>query len=197
MKKLLVTAAFLLIASVGFSQFNLGAKVGANFSKLSTDISETKEAMKPGFDIGLFARLGFGNKFYLQPEVLYSFQSFKTKEDNTGVEISTTKTHNILIPILVGYKLFDAKLMNVRAYLGPSFGINVGDKQKVADNNPSVATFNVMSVSGDIGIGIDIAMIALDVKYSYGFTNAYKDYIIDNVKGHNSLFSISLGWKFL
>lgn len=194
MKKLLVTAAFLLIASVGFSQFNLGAKVGMNFSKLATDRELLKESMQPGFDVGLFARLGFGNKFYLQPEVLYSFQSFKTEIDALGYEVASfkTKTHNLLVPILVGYKLFDAKLMNVRVFLGPNIGFNLGNK---VEDEESLLNLSVMNIAGDIGVGIDIAMITLDVKYSYGFNSANKD--TEVYKSHNNMWAISLGWKFL
>ncbi|MDR0364415.1 MAG: PorT family protein [Bacteroidales bacterium] len=195
MKRLFITVVFTMIAAMSFAQFNLGAKMGMNFSKLATDREIMKESMQPGVDVGLFARLGFGNKFYLQPEVLYSFQSYKTEIDALGYNITSfkTKTHNVLVPILVGYKLFDAKLMNVRIFLGPNLGFNLANK--AGNNEEGLANLTVMNIAGDIGIGIDVAMITLDVKYSYGFTSANKN--TDVYKSHNNMFAISLGWKFL
>lgn len=199
MKKILITVAFACIASLSFGQLNVGAKVGMNFSKLSTDWSDLKTSMQPGADVGVFLRIKLASKLYLQPEVLYSFQSSKWKDiPDEWSNDTKLKRHNILVPVHLGYKILDAKMFNLRAYLGPNFGF-------IIDNN-STYDFSVVNIAGDIGIGVDIAMITIDVKYSYGFNNMAKDKEVslgpidvnlEAPKFHNNLFSISVGWKFL
>src|SRR5689334_19757209 len=64
-----------LLATLFFSQalmaqFHIGAKAGANISKL--DGQSFKNQFRYGYHVGAFAEIGLGEKFGLQPEVLFS-----------------------------------------------------------------------------------------------------------------------------
>ena len=143
---------------------------------------------QPGFDVGFFARLNY-HKLYIQPELVYSYQS--TKQD---VSLSKMNTHNLNVPVLVGYKLFDVKLMNVRAFIGPEFNY-------VLAEDPAHDWRSPANILGCIGAGVDIAMLTLDLRYSYAFNRSVKDFHFEGQTFkndvHNNVISISLGWKFL
>jgi len=192
MKKVLTTALFVCTTAVVCSALpNFGAKIGANFSKFSVSTSEIAYTFQPGFDLGAFARVKF-NKWYLQPELVYSYQVSKQKDFDTRKH-----THNLNVPVLLGYKIFDVKMTNMRAFAGPEFSYMIFEQDKANLRNPA-------NVLGSIGLGFDIAMLTLDFKYSYAFNKVYKkdDKLIVDGKDvtfnpHNNVFSIHLGWKFL
>ncbi len=189
MKKIILSFALMLLASSAFAQvpgISFGPKIALNFSKFSTDYDAMKASMKPGFDLGLFAR--FGNKLYLQPELTYSFQSSKIEGISDEVDDFNVKTSTFDVPVLVGYKLLDLGAGNIRAFAGPNFSFVLGDN---FDELGDAASFNV---GGQAGLGIDLLKLTIDVRYGYIFTNMADD---SGVKVHNNAFMISLGWKLL
>ena len=198
MKKVFITALFICAAAVCSALPNFGAKIGGNFSKLSVSKSEMEYKFQPGFDIGFFARLNY-HKMYVQPELVYSYQTFGQKNTPKSHKIHT---HNLNVPVLVGYKLVDVKMTNVRVFLGPEFSYVLSDNVKLDPRTP-------VNILGCIGAGIDIAMLTLDLRYSYAFNKATKDDAIHfydadgqpigdfTLNPHNNVISISLGWKFL
>jgi len=198
MKKVFITVLFVCAAVVCSALPNFGAKIGGNFSKFSVSKSEAEYKFQPGFDVGFFARLKH-QKVYVQPELYYSYQQFKSTyegplfdKDGTFLKDVTqttkTHTHNLVVPVLVGYKLVDVKMTNVRVFLGPEFSYVLSESSSVDFRNPA-------NITGCIGAGIDIAMLTFDLRYGYTFNNAAKDDTY--AKFHNNVVSISLGWKFL
>jgi len=183
MKKVIITALFVCAAVVCSALPNFGVKAGANFSKFSVSKSEIEYSFQPGFDLGLFARVKF-NKWYVQPELVYSYQVSKAKDVDTKPH-----SHNLNIPVLLGYKVLDVKMTNVRVFLGPEFNYVLSESTEVDLRTPA----NIM---GSIGAGVDIAMLTIDLKYGYAFNKAVKDDTFD-INPHNNVFSIHLGWKFL
>jgi hypothetical protein len=194
MKKVLITVLFVCAAVVGYALPNFGAKIGANFSTFTVGKDETKYTFQPGFDIGVFARANF-QKLYLQPELVYSYQTSKPKDENAKYT-----THNLNIPVLLGYKFVDVKMMNVRAFIGPEFSYVLGESTSnlpagVEDKNYRAPA----NIIGNIGVGVDIAMLTIDLRYGYAFNKATKEEGNKEVSfnPHNNVISLSLGWKFL
>ncbi len=184
MKKILFTLTVILLTTSAFAQFTFGPKAALNFSKFSFNVDEMKSNMKPGFDAGVFLR--FGHRLYIQPELLYSFKS--TDVEDISNEIDDIKTHAIDVPVLLGFKLLDFKLGNLRAFVGPKFSFTVGDDFRETVES---AAFNF---AGQAGLGVDLLMFTLDFRYDYTFTNTAK---VQDVKFHTNAFVISLGWKIL
>jgi hypothetical protein len=190
MKKVLITGLFVFAAVACSALPNFGAKIGGNFSKFTVSKNEMKYSFQPGFDLGFFARAKF-NKWYVQPELVYSYQIIKGTSDSplyANLTDTKTKTHNLNIPVLLGYKLVDVRMMNIRAFIGPEFNYILNE------NTDLRSPTNIM---GCIGAGVDIAMLTLDLKYGYTFTKAFKDEDTLKLNPHNNVISIHLGWKFL
>jgi len=221
MKRILFSTVFLFIINIAYAQFDFGVKAGYNssltLSNLSSvrdgayNLSNVKSEMWNNFQAGLFARI-FIKKFYIQPELLYSVQ--KKEYDMKGVMIDGTATNvntymnisNVEVPIMIGYKLMDLKIANLRIFLGPKFIMDTGSSldYKNIENGEPVTADNLMKdfkdsqVDLEVGAGIDVFMFALDARLNLVQDIAGKFKSIGDVstiKPPTSAFVISLGWK--
>ena len=61
-----------------------------------------------GLEAGLYGKLAFGD-FYVRPHVLYGYQTGDIDFDRGGVSADYT-THNIQVPIYVGYKILGSPI---------------------------------------------------------------------------------------
>ncbi len=156
MKHIVLSILLSTALLAGFSQFTLGPKIGANF----TNIIE-KSKFDAGFDAGIF--LHFGNAFYFQPEVAYSFRSTNIEDIYDEITNNKYKTHNIDIPLLLGYKFINNENFKFRLFIGPRLGIIIDNSEKTQDKNP----VNVLQYGGQVGIGIDFWRFTFDIKYDF------------------------------
>lgn len=221
MKKLMITAVLLLCFSVTYAQLNFGIKAGYNSSLSFNNIgsvtngtynfNSVKSEVWNNFQAGLFARVGFGKKVYFQPELLYSMQKKNytvTLQDAENKGVSYDKFVNINtvnIPLLLGYKLLDLKILNVRAFAGPKLQLNSGSSLefsnlvKPAGSGSSITLESLKQdllaskVGLEIGAGVDVLMFTLDARYNL-IGDMYNPKINDYNLPSNT-FIISLGWK--
>ena len=218
MKKLIFVAVLLLSVSFTFAQLNFGIKAGYSSSLGMNDLGEVTSGsynlksagaeVANGFHFGAFARLG--EKLYLQPELLYGMEKksydMTVSDANNSAQTTFNKTVNVStvdIPLLVGYKVLDLKLANLRVFAGPKFRLNAGsslDYKVVSGGGFTQANFvddvKAAQVGLEAGFGVDVLMLALDFRYNV-IGNMYKTKLntvtIDNIPANN--FVISLGWK--
>lgn len=206
---------------VASAQFNLGLKAGYNSSlslnnlnSLSTgdyNLGNVKAEMWNNFQAGAFARV-FINKFYIQPEVLYSIQKKEfdiknviigdadPKDVNTYMDISSVQ-----VPVYLGLKLLDMKVANLRVFAGPKFIMNSGSKleyKNLTSEEVSASDlaqdFKDSQIDLEAGVGVDVLMFALDAKLNVmqdvaGKISSVND--LSNVPMPTSTFVISLSWK--
>ena len=215
MKKNSLLAVLLLCASLSYGQLNFGIKAGYNsslsFSNVNSvvtgayNLNNVTAEMWNNFQAGLFARIGF-NKIYFQPELLYSIQKKNytlTLNDVINKNVTVDKFININtidVPLLLGYKILDLKILNLRAFAGPKLRFDAGSSLDFL--HPSNSTFNINSVTSDakkaqlgldMGVGVDLFMLTLDVRYNI-IGNMY-DAKLSDFNLPSNTFVISLGWK--
>ncbi len=204
MKKTALLLAFFIAANFTFAQLHFGPKIGYNTSKLSVDRSDIKTDLKNSFQFGVFVRLG--DKIYVQPEVNYLTQGgiFKTPEITSLSPFEQeVNLKTIQIPVLVGYKLIDLKVANIRVMGGPVASIitNKNIENKVDNYIAPIEDTDIKDMiwSIQLGAGIDVLMFTLDVRYNIGLNK-----MIDVVnvgseplsfESKTSGFNVSLGWK--
>jgi hypothetical protein len=198
MKKTLILLIVLFAALDNFGQFSLGPKIGYTTSKLSTDLNDIKESAKSNFQIGAFFR--FGKKLYLQPEIYYATSGGTLKIESSGLK-ETIKMKNLGIPVLVGFKLIDAKVFNLRVMAGPVANF-VLDKTVEFDDliqDPLLGSeLKNIAWGMDVGAGVDVLFLTLDIRYEFGLNNIY----IPPAGGESqsiksNVFIVSLGFKIL
>ncbi len=190
--KFYVLIACVLLAQASMAQFSIGAKVGANLTKI--DGKSFKDEFKTSYLAGGFAIIGLGNKFALQPEVLYvqsqsrvdtgvnqipsnAFSSFKNGD---------VKLDYIAIPVLLNYK-FIGNFVSLQA--GPQFGILLNKNENLLQNGSQAFKKGDFSMVG--GVQLKITKFVASARYVVGLNNISE---IDNQdKWKNQGFQLSVG----
>ena len=192
MKKLLFI--FMAVALVGTakaqSEFSIGPKVGFNITNIShADGSKNK----PSIFFGGFAQYKFNDKWAIQPELLYSRQGYRVKEDGDKAKL---RMNYLNLPILAKYYIADG--FSVEA--GPQLGFLLNGKVKSdIDGVETKVKFkegNGVDLSLAVGLGYEFNNgLLLSARYNFGLTNAIdKDFVDTANKNH--VFQVSVGWKF-
>ena len=196
-KVVLIIAAFFAISTIQ-AQFHFGPQIGYTASKLSTNTSEIKSNFKSNFLFGAFVRIG--EKIYVQPEVNWLTQGGLWKQEGLDKDIEMTyKT--IQIPVSVGWRIIDLKLVNIRLFGGAAANIATNKEMKIGDIDEPLedADWNSVAWQYQVGAGVDVLMFALDVKYMGGINNLYKGNDLEfdgkTLSTKSNLFTVTLGWK--
>ena len=219
MKKVIITAAILLCVSFANAQINFGIKAGYNSSLGANDLGSitngsynlksVNSEYKNGFQTGVFLRLS-ANKLYFQPELLYAmgkkdYNMTVMNSDNTvaGTFDKNVKVSTVDVPLLLGFKVLDLKLANIRVFAGPKLRFNAGSTLDYS--NITGGGFSTTDLQQDIkaaqlgmeaGFGVDVLMLSLDFRYQVindMYQTKLKDLTIDKIPANT--FVISLGWK--
>lgn len=200
MKKLTVLFLAILVSGGVYAQLpSFGIKVGATASSINTtDLSSSYDSENLlGYQIGAFVRIKSG-KLYLQPEVVYNHRSTELASfegGNLDFDIGT-----IDVPVLIGFKLIDAKVFNIRAFVGPeaSFATskNYTYESGFKGDPINLDDFNDLSWYVQAGVGVDLLFLTFDIRYEKGLTNLIDDYNADG-SFKNNVFVFSLGLKFM
>ena len=210
MKKFILAFVVLLFsASLTFGQFSWGIKVGYNASKLHSSLDSIKSSFNSGFHFGAFVRVG--KKVYLQPELYYTFQGgiFQNNVSNTYNNWKQNVTVGTLdIPVLVGFKLLNLKVVNWRIMAGPMASFVVNSKiTDVSLTGPiKKADINAANWYVQVGTGVDVLFMTLDLRYQIGLNQMIKSAQSENSSGvvtgkiyslnaTNNMWVVSLGFK--
>jgi hypothetical protein len=172
MKKTLLTAVFAMLCMAAFSQAGsgFGIKGGLNYSANGDYFESAGEAARHpdrniGYHIGLFGKLG--NRFYFRPELIYT----KTQSDYNGDKLDINKLD---MPLLVGAKVIGP----VHVFAGPAF-------QYLLDTDFDGISINRVesdfTVGLNIGAGVNLGKVGLDLRYERGFSENEARFINTNI----------------
>lgn len=189
MKNTILTATMVLVLAFASAQgtkkgISYGVKGGLNLATLS-GASSPKTLI--GYQIGGFAEIRLGNKFALQPEIVYSTQG--VKYDNFGTDF-TFNLNYINIPIVAKYYIVDALSLD----LGPQIGFLTAANFNGIDEKDSNKTIDF---GFNAGAGYNVGKnIVVGLHYNLGLLGLHKN-LPEGVKQvNNSVFQFSLGYKF-
>jgi hypothetical protein len=165
-------ALLFFIGSSSFAQsFSLGIKGGANLGKISGQAF--KDEFSLGYQVGAFMSVGLGNKFAIQPEVLFNQVNVDTSRNFSDVyqfnHIDKIQLHYLSIPILLNYKL--NKVIVLQA--GPQFGILMDQNKDLLQNGRNAFKSGDFALVG--GVQLNILKFRIYGRFVGGQTN------IDNV----------------
>jgi hypothetical protein len=191
MKKVILFAAFAVVAFATQAQVKFGAKAGLNLSTWGGDAKDLlgDVKMKPGFYIGGLANISVSENFAVQPELLVSAEGTKTT-DGTTVNFNTMF---INVPVVAQYKT--ASGFYVEA--GPQLGLLVSAKAK-ADGDSEDIKDDLQSTNFSAVLGLGYTMsngFGFGARYNLGLSNALKD-APSEVKVNTSNISIGVHYVF-
>lgn len=182
--------AALMVSAAGMAQFHLGVKGGANITKV--DGKSFKDEFRYGYHLGGFAEIRMGNKFVLQPEVL--FNQYATRLDSNYKNVyqdvfngnSNIKLNYLSIPILVNYKLIGS-FLSLQA--GPQFGVLIDQSRTVLQNGADA--FKKGDFSMLAGLNFKVGPMRINGRYAIGLNNI-SDITNDN-EWKSQGFQVSVG----
>jgi len=197
MKKVLF-AALMMFSSVGaFAQhavgsFNLQPKIGVSIANL-TDMKDSDPRV--GLVAGVEGEYQVSDIFSISAGALYSMQGAKSTVSALGQSATaTTKLDYINVPIMAN--VYVVKGLAVKLGIQPGFKVS---STKKTDTSSLVGTgttshdIKAQSVDFSIPVGIsyEYSNFQLDARYNWGLTKVF-----ENGKDKNSVFQITLGYKF-
>ena len=131
---------------------------------------------KAGLAVGAEAEYHVSPLIGVSAGLLYSQQGCKWSVENVDVK---WKPAYLNIPILANF--YVANGLALKAGVQPGFMVAKDDAENV----------NTFDFSVPVGISYEYMNICLDARYNIGCTKVDKD-----VKGCNSVFQVTLGYKF-
>ena len=218
MKKLLLFT-MLVVGCVSISSaqgVNFGVKAGVNLSSINGDYTDNNKAMV-GFHVGALAEIGITEKFFFQPELLFSTQGAKIEEsedfDDFGIGFGygrKVKLNYINVPLMG--KFYVTKGLNVE--LGPQVGFLMSAKQKVSgslglvefeteDDEDVKDRYKSIDFGVNFGAGYKLNNgLFFNARYNLGLANItdedFENDVIDleGVNTKNGVFQFSVGFIF-
>jgi hypothetical protein len=185
-----IILCFLLVSTVSaMAQFSIRPQIGYNSSNLTQDFNNVTFTNDNGFQFGL--DLQIGSRFYVQPGILWESTNNELKDEVDGGN-SSFKINRVRVPLMLGYKFFGPEtegIIDVRIFTGPnaSFTVNKDIKQTalISENDFKNAIYG-----WNVGAGLDIAIVFVDLGYSFGLSEVFEN--VDSGP-RNNLFYINGG----
>jgi hypothetical protein len=169
-------------------------------------VDQLKSGFANGYQLGGWMRFG-AKSLYLQPELLFNFKnSTQTVYINNSTPLqSSFKSRTFEVPVLLGYKVIDLKVMNLHVTTGPRFIFNSGSSIMHSNDWGSFSSAVTQQVKSnnwgwEVGAGVDILALSVDVRYCDYFasptTFTYNNQTFSSSNGGHGIF-ITLGWRLL
>ncbi|MDF4221874.1 porin family protein [Maribacter sp. M208] len=173
MKKTILAAFMALYGFYGMAQGDsgFGIKGGLNYNANGDYFESAGDAARNpdrnvGYHVGIFGKFG-ASKVYVRPELMYT----KTKSDYDGSDFDMSKLD---APVLLGINLIGP----LHVFAGPSFqyiletefdGVTIDDVE------------NDFSVGMNIGAGVNLGKLGIDLRYERGFNDNEASFINTNI----------------
>ena len=172
--KNLLFAGFLLIGLISFAQSGgsgFGLRAGLNYSNTgdikANDLAEISADTKFGYHVGIWGRIG--GRAYVRPELVFT----QVNSDYSGENF---KMQKLDLPVLFGHRF----LKIFHGFIGPAFqyvlktdlqDVDLGDVE------------NEFSVGFQIGGGLNLGKIGIDLRWERGLSPNYADIIGGEIEG--------------
>lgn len=172
MKKTFLTVVLTtLFASLAFAQApGFGIKAGLNYSANGDYFESISAAAENpdrnvGYHIGFYGKLG--RMVYFRPEFVYT----RTKSDYDGDTFDVSKLD---VPLLVGTKVIGP----VHVFGGPAFQYILDSK---FDGISIDRVENDFTVGLNLGAGVNLGRVGVDIRYERGFSENEARFINTNI----------------
>ena len=190
-KILACLVAALTLTSVSFAQFHVGAKAGVNMTKI--DGQSFSESFDYGYHLGGFAEIGLGQKWALQPEVLFNQYNSKTTTEFSdiyqGESLKNVTLNYLSIPILLSYT--PSKLLSLQG--GAQFGVLMDNSKTLVKNGQEAFKDGDFSLLG--GVQLNLGSFKVSGRYFVGLNNIND--VDSKDKWRNQGFQLSLGLRII
>ena len=165
----------MLLHSIQQADITIQPKIGLSIASVGGDVDGDYKA---GLAVGAEAEYHVSPLIGVSAGLLYSQQGCKWSVEDEDVDVKWKPAY-LNIPILANF--YVANGLALKAGVQPAFMVAKDDAKEV----------NTFDFSVPVGISYEYMNICLDARYNIGCTKVWKD-----VKGCNSVFQVTLGYKF-
>lgn len=193
MKKLAILFSIALYSVCANAQLTVKPHISMNFSVLTSDVIDYEDpALRFGWMLG--AGVKFGEDFYVEPGVEWTYNTFEMIHENDDNLDHISIIKGLRVPVVAGYQ-FGANddIVRFRIFAGPSatFILGIHDEGNTSGIPDKEDISNVIW-SGTAGIGLDVWFLYLETGYDFGLSNYYSN-TSQYGTGKQNVFWISLG----
>lgn len=172
MKRLLLLAGLCAFTWTSYAQSGTGwgLKGGLNFNANGNLIEAAGQVIEnpdrsTGFHLGIWGKLG--NSLYLRPELVFT-------NTTSRYDSGDFKMNKLDLPLLGGIKVIGP----LHLFIGPSFQIILDTK---FDEISIEDIDNTFTVGLNVGAGVNLGRIGIDLRYERGFTKNEARFIDRNI----------------
>lgn len=170
------------------AQFSVGLRGGLNFTSLPVKTYEIDKAQiealpdsYTGFHLGLITQAKFSG-FFIQPEFLFVSSGNQFRYEHPDLErdiFFTQRFSKVDIPVLFGLRGGPLRLGlgPVASYMLENSS-NLTQSEFYEGENKLSEKFNSLTYGFQLGVGLDIGNIVLDLKYEGSLNNYSEEMII-------------------
>lgn len=201
MKKLFLVGFSFLAMNAMAQNVDFGLKAGLVFNAdkgvftALDGVVEEKGKGSVGYQAGAMVRIKAGG-IYVQPELLYT--AFKNEFEEQGQKFDVKKSR-LDIPVNIG-KTFAMGLVQVQT--GPVFSLNFEDTiDSDGINFPDADERDEISLGWQIGTGVNIKNINIDLRYEFGLGKNVSKYVVSEfgnfeTENRSNMLNLSVGYFF-
>ncbi len=188
MRKLFMLLIVMSISCIAMAQSPLDLGIHAGWNNTKINMEKYDESTYSGFTIGAFMRVNFKD-FYLEPALNFNRNTSKFKLTET-MEKGKLKYDAVSIPLLLGYKILNTGLLNIRIFAGPQVSFLTKDLKNIPEmyknEDPSKNLWDIK-----IGAGVDAWKFSLDIDFQQGLKKFSKKIEKPQV------FNVIIGYRIL
>jgi len=191
--RFLTTIIIALFLSLSLNaQFHIGVKAGVNAGKIEG--KSFKEEFNYSYLLGGFAEIGLGDKWSINPEVLFAQTTTTTDTSFTNTlpdfknEQVKAKLNYLSIPILLNLRLIGP--LHIEA--GPQFSVLMNKDKNLLENGEQAFKKGDFSIVG--GAGLNISSFRLSARYVVGLSDVKDVTVQDNWKNQALQFSVGIAF---
>ncbi len=166
--KLLFSVLLLLLGSTVQAQMYIIPQAGLNLSDFAFNSDEYSKTSNVGYQVGALGR--FGKNAFLQTGIFWNQISSEIQYEDSLIKNSgPVVVKGILVPVQLGFNLYDADIFRIRLQAG----INLSFPISVDPNVFSIekSHFNGSNVGAAVGFGFDIFRFVMDANFSFGIND--------------------------
>jgi hypothetical protein len=177
----------------------VGAKAGASVANIfGEDVFD--QGFKLGGALGAFLTYSLGDRFAVQPEILFVMKGSRYRSTRFGAYEETMDFRYLEIPVLAKFLLNRGRVV-FDAFAGPALAFKLGAKVKYRWEGLAEEHDMEDMKGADLGLAVGAGAayplgrsgrLSLDVRYTFGLTSI--DANGDGVK--NGAFLVLVGWAF-
>jgi len=174
-KSILLTVAMLFGTLVFLqAQIEIKGTLGINAQRYDNEPQDFSQSARIGYNFG--GSLQIGKKFYVEPGIFWQkMGSELVHKDQSDLDFKTD-INSIRIPAFVGYQIIGGdkeNIFGVRVFGGPTAAFVTSISSDGTDLDKE--DFNNLIWGVDVGAGVDLWLLFLDVGYEWGLTPVFKN----------------------